>query len=450
MPALTIKPPGTVLDIAKRLEHAGYGTWCVGGAVRDALLGHEHLDWDLATAATPDQVRSVFGNRRTIPIGVEFGTVGVLDREGRLHEVTTFRRDVTTDGRHATVEFGASIDEDLTRRDLTINAIAYHPVTRELRDPFGGQRDIERRVIRAVGDPRERMQEDRLRALRALRFAARLEFTLDPATWDAIVASAPHLTRLSAERVKQEIEKTLEQVARPAAAFGLWRTSGALGVLVPSLAGVTDEALAVLDHLPPVRKGGKPFRKLLRLAALFGAAGPGRAAEAMAALRFSKADTGTVARIVDRAASLAPEMERALRSDGADDATVRRWVAAAGRLDVTLVMRLLAAGWEAQRAAGGSAPTWTQAARLYRRLVRSAFQDPVELADLAIDGDDLRRNGIAAGPALGKILHGLLGRVIEDPSLNTPGTLLAIARVLHDAGPGDDPGTARTTIPQRN
>nr|MBA3891991.1 CCA tRNA nucleotidyltransferase [Gemmatimonadaceae bacterium] len=160
MPPLTIKPPGPVLDIAKQLEHAGFSTWCVGGAVRDALLGHAHLDWDLATAATPDQVRRIFGHRRTIPIGIEFGTVGVLDRRETLHEVTTFRRDVTTDGRHATVEFGGTIDEDLARRDLTINAMAYHPVTGELRDPFGGLDDIERRMVRAVGNPRERMSED--------------------------------------------------------------------------------------------------------------------------------------------------------------------------------------------------------------------------------------------------------------------------------------------------
>src|SRR5579864_4480774 len=171
MPALN--PPKPVLEIARRLEDAGYEAWCVGGAIRDALLGHPHLDWDLATSATPDQVRELFGPRRTIPVGIEFGTVGVLDRRGVMHEVTTFRRDVRTDGRHAEVEFGVSLDDDLARRDFTINAIAFSPTRGELRDPFGGRADLERRIVRAVGYPEARMQEDRLRALRAIRFAAR-------------------------------------------------------------------------------------------------------------------------------------------------------------------------------------------------------------------------------------------------------------------------------------
>src|ERR1041384_4566068 len=164
-----LNPPPSVRTIAKKLEEAGHEAWCVGGAIRDALLGHPHLDWDLATSATPAEVRRLFGPRRTIPVGVEFGTVGVLDRDGRMHEVTTFRRDVKTDGRHAEVEFGASLDEDLSRRDFTINAIALSPITGELRDPFGGQTDLERKVVRAVGDADARMREDRLRALRAIR-----------------------------------------------------------------------------------------------------------------------------------------------------------------------------------------------------------------------------------------------------------------------------------------
>jgi tRNA nucleotidyltransferase/poly(A) polymerase len=189
--------------------------------VRDAFLGHPHLDWDLATSATPDQVRKLF--RRTVPIGLEFGTVGVLDDRGTMHEVTTFRRDVQTDGRHAVVEFGASLDDDLGRRDFTINAIAVSPSTGAIRDPFGGRMDLEKKLVRAVGVPDERMREDWLRALRAIRFAGRLGFEIEDETWKAIVRSAPHLPRLSRERVKQEIEKTMEQVRCPSHAFALWR-----------------------------------------------------------------------------------------------------------------------------------------------------------------------------------------------------------------------------------
>src|ERR1051326_2618177 len=288
MPALN--PPKPVLEIARRLEDAGYEAWCVGGAVRDALLGHPHLDWDLATSARPDEVREIFGRRRTIPVGVEFGTVGVLDDAGTLHEVTTFRRDVKTDGRHAEVEFGASLDEDLARRDFTINAIAYSPATRELRDPFGGQQDLDRRVVRAVGDPDARMREDRLRALRAIRFSARFEFDIDAATLEAIARSAPHMGRLSAERVKQELEKTLEQVKRPSRAFALWKSSGILRTVIPPLADISGSTLAALDHVALPTNDVTSFRLLIRTAILFIDLGEAGARTALLALRFTNAE----------------------------------------------------------------------------------------------------------------------------------------------------------------
>ena len=186
-----LDPPESVREIVARLERAGFETWCVGGAVRDALLGHPHLDWDFATAATPAQVMRVF--KRTVPVGVEFGTVGVFDSANTMHEVTTFRRDVNTDGRHAVVEFGASLDDDLARRDFTVNAIAYHPKTTELRDPFEGRLDLQRGLIRAVGMATERMREDRLRALRGIRFASRFPAsTSNRQREPAIRESAPY------------------------------------------------------------------------------------------------------------------------------------------------------------------------------------------------------------------------------------------------------------------
>src|SRR5581483_5747772 len=189
MPALS--PPREVVKLAEKLRRAGHEAWCVGGAVRDALLGIEHLDWDIATSATPQEVQQIF--RRTVPVGVEFGTVGVVDGHGVMHEVTTFRKDVRTDGRHAEVQFGVSLDDDLARRDFTINAIAYDPGTGELRDPFDGRTDLKRGIVRAVGDPEARMREDRLRALRAIRFSARFGFEIDAATRAAIENSAPFL-----------------------------------------------------------------------------------------------------------------------------------------------------------------------------------------------------------------------------------------------------------------
>ncbi len=143
--------PEEVLEIARALERAGFEAWCVGGALRDTLLGQVQSDFDIATSAKPSEVQRIFP--RTVPIGIRFGTVGVLDRRRQLHEVTTFRRDVETDGRHAVVQYGVSLEDDLARRDFTINALAYHPLRAEWRDPFNGRDDIERRLIRAVGDP---------------------------------------------------------------------------------------------------------------------------------------------------------------------------------------------------------------------------------------------------------------------------------------------------------
>jgi tRNA nucleotidyltransferase (CCA-adding enzyme) len=434
-PSGKLDPPATVLEIADRLEEAGYETWCVGGAVRDALLGRSHLDWDLATAATPDEVRRVFGRRSTVPVGVEHGTVGVLDRFAGLHEVTTFRRDVRTDGRHAVVEFGASLDDDLARRDFTINAIAYHPRSQTLRDPYGGRADLDRGIIRAVGDARARMREDRLRALRAIRFAGRLGFTIDPATWSAIVETAPQLHRLSAERVKQELEKTMDQLPRPSAALTLWRESGAMSVLLPSLVNVDAVTLAAVDYVPAPPNGVSPrqrSRRLSRFAVLVSGVDAAAVGEVLASLRFSKADVAAVATIVERCRTAGPAMERALLGqEPIDDAAVRRWVADMGRMNVPLVMRVASALWAARRAASEPAPDAGAVHVLYRRLLRSRFRDPMELSDLAVDGDDLRRAGIPAGPALGKILQALLNRVIKDPSLNTPGWLLEEAKRLY-------------------
>jgi tRNA nucleotidyltransferase (CCA-adding enzyme) len=450
-PSGKLDPPPTVLEIADRLEEAGYETWCVGGAVRDALLGRGHLDWDLATAATPDDVRRVFGRRLTVPVGVEHGTVGVLDRFGALHEVTTFRRDVRTDGRHAVVEFGASLDDDLARRDFTINAIAYHPRRQTLRDPYGGRGDLERGIVRAVGDPHARMHEDRLRALRAIRFAGRLGFAIDPATWSAVVASAPQLRRLSAERVKQELEKTMDQLPRPSAALALWVESGAMAVLVPGLAKVDPLTLAAIDCVPVPPGGVAPrqrARRIARFAALFSGIDGARTGAALTALRFSKSDAAAVATIVDRLRAAASSMERALVDNAViDGASVRRWVADIGRLNVPIVMRVASALWSARRAASEPAPDASAVHALYRRLLRSRFRDPVELSDLGVDGDDLRRAGIPPGPALGKILQALLDRVIRDPSLNTPGWLLEEARRLYQTATGD--GGSPDTTPGR-
>lgn len=441
----TLSPPPAVLEVARRLEDAGFETWCVGGAVRDALLGHPGLDWDLATAAHPEQVQRLF--RRTIPVGIQFGTVGVIDRDRRLHEVTTFRRDVHTDGRHAVVEFGATLEEDLARRDFTINAIAYSPARDELRDPFGGRADLQRGLVRAVGEPSERMREDRLRALRAIRFAARFGFEIEPRTWTAIVDSAPYLTRLSPERVQQELQKTMEQVPGPGRALRLWRESGALAVLVPALGAVDDVALATLDCLRSpagtAREERRTARVLARMAALFLPLAPAAARDAMRALRFSNADASWITALVERWHAIGAHMTRTLAAGEPGDADVRRWAATAGRTRTAPFLRLAAARWAAMREAGLAAPDGAAVRSLYRRAVRAAFRDPIELADLAVDGDDLRSAGVPPGPPIGKILQALLAWVVEEPARNVRDTLLAEARRLAALDDGGQPGGER-------
>lgn len=426
-----LRPPGQVIEIARTLQDAGFEAWCVGGAVRDALLGLAHLDWDLATSATPPEVRKLF--RRTIPVGIEFGTIGVLDRDGRMHEVTTFRHDVKTDGRHAVVEFGASLDEDLARRDFTINAIAYDPIARRLHDPFEGQADLAGGLVRAVGVAEARMREDRLRALRAIRFAARFGFAIDRVTWDAIVDSAPHLTRLSPERVKQELDKTMEQVQRPSEALQRWRDAGAFASLVPALSNVPDDVLRAVDALPVPGMRTRPLRKSLRFAALFSALDGKDADRALRALRFSNQDITVITSLVDRWARHGESL-RATLAAGAmpTPSELRRLAASVGRLRVGAFVRLAAARWHA----GAPQVNAGLVRALHRALLTTAFNEPIEIADLAVDGDDLRRTGLAAGPALGKLLQRLLDAVIADPSCNTRESLLEIATAqLADAPP---------------
>ena len=425
-----LNPPAPVLEIARRLEAEGHEAWCVGGAVRDAILGHPHLDWDLATSATPEEVRTVFGKRRTIPVGIQFGTVGVLDESGTLHEVTTFRRDVRTDGRHAEVEFGASLEEDLARRDFTINAIAYSPSLDELRDPFDGRGDLGRQLVRAVGEADERMREDRLRALRAIRFAARFGFAIEPSTLEAVRRSAPYMNRLSAERVHQELQKTMEQVRRPARAFALWKSTGVLATVIPALAAIQDATIEALDCLP-LPTSAKPDRLFERVALLFVWLGEANARTALTTLRFSRSEARRISDIAHIWSRVAGPMGEAIAVSGTPShVEVRTWLSVIGRLNLVPFMRIVVAlDRERRERSSVAALGWR---RLYRRMLISSRRDPIEIADLAIDGDDLRMAGILPGPWVGKILQTLLDAVLVDPSRNERDWLLQEARRLYD------------------
>jgi tRNA nucleotidyltransferase (CCA-adding enzyme) len=421
---MRVKPPETVREICAVLERAGHEAWCVGGAVRDALLGIPTLDWDIATSAKPPAVQKLF--KRTVPVGIKFGTVGVIDRDDVLHEVTTFRHDVETDGRHAVVKFGASLDEDLARRDFTVNAIAVHAERLELRDPFHGREDLDRRVIRAVGVPSERMREDRLRALRALRFAGRFGFTIEPATWAAIRESAPHLGRLSMERVKQELDKVMEQVAQPSATLERYRDAGIFAHLVPVLAAAPAGRFRAIDHLARPGLARRPDRGMLRFAAMFvepGVAPPKGLEAALKALKCSTVETRATLALAEAAGKLPITAATIGALD--DPAALRRLVASVGRMVVPGLTRLL---WARAKAEGTVGVTGAAGVALYRRALQSAFRDPLTIADLAIDGEDLRRLGVPGGPQMGKMLQTLLDAVIANPASNTRDELTAIVK----------------------
>jgi len=424
--------PKAVRWITRTLEEAGHETWTVGGGVRDAYLGRDTAEWDLATHARPQQVRRIF--RRTVPVGIEHGTVGVLARDGTMYEVTTFRRDVATDGRHAVVAFAETLEEDLARRDFTVNAIAWHAVREELRDPFGGVRDLERRVLRTVGDPAARFGEDYLRILRGLRFAGLFSMDIEAATWSALCEGVERLPRLSAERIREELLKVLGSDPAPERALELYAESGSLAVLypeldelrnLPSAAGagaVSFWALALRSAaFIPV---GRPY---LRLAALLRPVEARSAAALLVRLRLSNAQTDEIGRLAG-AAPLPPS--------GASDADVRRWLSEHGAERLASVGRLDLARARAECELGlpDRVPE-VVAAWLRAREIRAA-DPPLTVSDLALDGRGLIALGLEPGPEFGRLLEELLAWVLEDPERNVEERLAARALEQHTTGAG--------------
>lgn len=241
---ITIEPGAAALLDA--LHRAGFAAYAVGGCVRDSLLGLAPHDWDLCTAARPEQVMELFGEKQCIPTGLQHGTVTVK-RDGRLYEITTFRTEGSySDGRHPdSVAFVPDVREDLARRDFTINAMAYS-AEEGLCDPFGGQEDLARGVVRAVGEPLRRFEEDALRILRLYRFAARFGFVIDEATEAAAKQLAAHLDCVSVERIEEELNKLLS-APKP----GAYLEPEVLAFVLPELPpDYLSEAREIIDALP--------------------------------------------------------------------------------------------------------------------------------------------------------------------------------------------------------
>ena len=444
---LKLDPGAAVLLDA--LHAAGYRAYAVGGCVRDSLMGLVPHDWDLCTSALPQQVVELFGAERCIPTGLQHGTVTVK-QNGGLYEITTFRTDgAYTDGRHPDeVHFVPDVREDLARRDFTINAMACNE--REgLIDPFGGQSDLHNGIVRAVGVPRKRFEEDALRILRLYRFAARFGFAIDPATAQAAQALCEHLDCVSSERIEEELSKLLA-APKP----GAYLNEDVMAVILPEL---TPEALAqakpVVDACPA--DSGLP----VRLAALLVSLGETGTRKALKRLRCSNA-------LIDETAVLVREEERGVRQELSPQTRIgpfhrppycpagnrvppQRTVFGEtpaglpgkapdtpGQLSLTINVRRLLGRCDlktVQRLAVLGAAMQPEASADFEALSKLAEQLEADgvccrISQLAVNGRDLMAAGIPAGAGLRKVLEELLEGVIREEYPNEKQTLLAQAK----------------------
>jgi len=381
--------PPPVQALLDALAGAGHEAVLVGGCVRDRARGAPVHDFDVATSASPAALLALFP--RAVPIGLRFGTVMVPTPAGPV-DVTQYR--------------GPSLEEDLARRDFTVNAIAWDPVRRAAFDPHGGLADLAAGRLRAVGRAEERLAEDPLRALRAARVAAELGLAVDPALEAALPASAAPLGRVAAERVRSELLRLLAG-PRPLPGLALLRRSGLEAALVPN---VREDALRVIDALPP--------DPTLRLAAWLRGTS---AAGVLARWRVPRAQRLEVETLL----ALHPVDETA----GADDAGARRLRKRAGgarQLERALALR------EAECAAGSlpdPAAVRARLAALRERLARTEAQAVVR-AELALTGADVMAYlGVGPGPQVGAALRHLMERVLEDPAENTAARLRERLRV---------------------
>ena len=423
-----------------RLQQAGYAAYAVGGCVRDSLLGRTPQDWDLCTSARPEQVLALFGEEQCIPTGLQHGTVTVK-HGGQLYETTTFRTEGSyTDGRHPDeVHFVPDVRQDLARRDFTINAMAYNDAE-GLIDPFGGQQDLQQGILRAVGDPATRFEEDALRILRLYRFAARFGFAIDPPTGQAARALCAHLDCVSVERIEEELSKLL---AAPAPAAYL--DEKILKVIIPELSAPALQAAKPVVDACPAGTENLP----VRWAALLMSLGEDGTRKALKRLRCSNAcieQTAVLVREVHpgafssdtiwgipspvllpaTAGSHPPDgpqrnSRTGLGQDAAPD-TVIRIRKLLGRYDLHTVQRL---------AALGAAMEPEQAADLAAQAELAAQLDAdgvcCRVSQLAVNGRDLMAAGIPAGPGLRRTLEALLDAVVRGQLPNEQQCLLDAA-----------------------
>ena len=456
----TIKlDPGAAL-LLDALHGAGHAAYAVGGCVRDSLLGLDPHDWDLCTSARPEQVMALFGEEKCIPTGLQHGTVTVK-QGGRLYETTTFRTEgAYSDGRHPdAVCFVPDVREDLARRDFTINAMAYS-AEEGLIDPFGGRDDLAAHLVRAVGEPERRFEEDALRILRLYRFAARFGFAIDPATGAAARALGPHLDCVSAERIQEELLKLLA-APRP----GSYLESAVLAVVLPELEPEKQperfaELCRTIDRIEPTAENMPA-----RLAALLCPLGEAGARKALRKLKCSNALTDevtalereagggagsfllghesghSIARPIACGNRVPPQRtvlgetpdtpvqtpcvtpvseEEAPGTPGSDQTLMAKRLL--GRYELPTIQRLTAlCSARHPEQTGAFAALRAEAERL------TAENACCRVSQLAVNGRDLMAAGVRPGPGLRQVLNALLEAVITGQTPNEKDALLAAA-----------------------
>lgn len=438
----SLKLPADVSWLINQLQAGGFEAYAVGGGVRDLLLGREPKDWDVATNAKPEQIQKVFPGA---VYANRFGTVGVK-RGKTLYEVTTYRAESEyRDARHPEkVMFVNKLDDDLARRDFTVNAMAADEG--KLVDPFGGQADLKAKVIRAVGNPSERFEEDALRLLRAVRLATELEFTIEPKTEAAVKQHAARLERVSGERIRDEFMRVLAST-NPAGGVRQLLTIGLLKVFLPELLEGEgfDQAKhhkdPVLEHNLKSLQYTPSKDPLVRLAALLHDVGKPQSARGtgdnrtfhghevigarmtkkiMQRLKFSNADTTRVVNLVRH--------HMFLFQFESTDKAVRRIIRRVGREHIDDLVDLRVG----DRLGSGCKIGYTTKLQHFKARVIDVQKDPIDTRLLKINGHDLiKQLGLKPGPKIGQTMDALLEEVLDNPKRNTKAYLLKRAKELH-------------------
>ena len=393
---MEIKIPAPAEEILTKLNENGYEAYVVGGCVRDMILGREPGDWDITTSALPEQVKQVF--RRTVDTGIQHGTVTVMmGDEG--YEVTTYRIDGEyADGRHPdSVTFTPSLTEDLKRRDFTVNAMAYNGNT-GLVDEFGGMEDLDRGIIRCVGEPMDRFSEDAMRILRAIRFSAQLGFAIEGRTYEAIRAIAPNMVHVSKERIQAELTKLLLS-PHPG------HISMVYEIGISPYVSETFHKVPLLG-MPSVPAQVPPVRHM-RWAAFLRKCMPD---EAVKILKDLKLDNDTI----NRVRTLISWQDYGL---GPDKYSIR---IAMSRMEPDLFDDLLE--FRMCLSEAGARQDLGHTALLVDEIRRAG--DCISLKTLAVGGNDIIKAGIRPGREVGLTLARLLEMVLEDPARNTKEYLL--------------------------